>query len=63
MGIPVLYMSTDYVFDGKNPPHKESDATNPLNKYGQSKLDGEKVTMKVSESKIFQLFFNRNQYE
>eukprot|EP00794_Sanderia_malayensis_P007281 gene7281-8092_t len=42
----MLYISTDYVFDGTNPPYKPYDKPNPLNKYGQSKLDGENVTIK-----------------
>jgi dTDP-4-dehydrorhamnose reductase len=36
-----VYISTDYVFDGKNPPYKEDDRTNPLNLYGELKLEGE----------------------
>ena len=40
-----LYISTDYVFDGSNPPYKPTDKPNPLNKYGQSKLEGENVTL------------------
>ena len=40
-----LYISTDYVFDGTSPPYKPTDKPNPLNKYGQSKLDGENVTL------------------
>ncbi len=41
----MLYISTDYVFDGTKPPYKPNDTPNPLNKYGQSKLDGEKATL------------------
>ena len=41
----MVYVSTDYVFDGKNAPYKESDEPNPLNKYGQSKLEGEKTVL------------------
>lgn len=33
--------STDYVFDGENPPYKEEDQTHPLNLYGRLKLEGE----------------------
>ena len=39
----VIYISTDYVFDGKKRlPYKENDKTNPLSVYAKSKLDGEK---------------------
>ncbi|XP_021339207.1 methionine adenosyltransferase 2 subunit beta-like isoform X3 [Mizuhopecten yessoensis] len=48
-GAWVLYISTDYVFDGKNPPYNEDASTNPLNKYGVSKRDGELVTLEVSK--------------
>ena len=34
------------------PPYKIDAATNPLNKYGLSKLNGERVTIKDSEGKI-----------
>jgi dTDP-4-dehydrorhamnose reductase len=40
-GAMFVYFSTDYVFDGKNPPYKEDDETGPLNLYGQLKLESE----------------------
>ncbi|KAM7373795.1 hypothetical protein PAMP_006498 [Pampus punctatissimus] len=38
--------STDYVFDGRNPPYGEDDSPNPLNLYGRSKLEGERETLR-----------------
>jgi len=38
----LVYISTDYVFDGEKGNYKEEDKPNPINYYGLTKLEGEK---------------------
>lgn len=46
IGAKLIYVSTDYVFDGKKgSPYSEGDLINPINVYGSSKAAGEKKAM------------------
>lgn len=45
--IPILYISTDYVFDGtKQTPYTPNDKPNPINNYGLTKYQGEQAIQK-----------------
>jgi len=48
----LVYISTDYVFDGRNPPYKPGSEANPLQEYGITKLAGEKAVLGVSGAKV-----------
>jgi dTDP-4-dehydrorhamnose reductase len=55
-GIPLVHISTDYVFDGRAPldergeqrPYVESDPTGPRTAYGHTKLEGERLVLEAS---------------
>ena len=44
LGVPVVQLSSDYVFDGTlDRPYREDDPTGPIGEYGRSKLAGEQA--------------------
>lgn len=53
LDIPVVHLSTDYVFDGeKATPYEETDPVNPLSVYGRSKLEGERLLGAASDDYV-----------
>lgn len=49
--IPLIHISTDYVFDGTNyRPYTEIDKPNPISIYGKSKLEGEEAILELAHS-------------
>jgi dTDP-4-dehydrorhamnose reductase len=45
--IKLIYLSTDYVFDGLAGPYLETGNTNPINVYGKHKLEAEKIVQEL----------------
>jgi dTDP-4-dehydrorhamnose reductase len=53
LGIKLVTFSTDYVFDGsKQSGYVESDSTNPLNVYGATKLEGERLALAANPAAL-----------
>lgn len=52
-GVPVIHLSTDYVFAGDaDDPYVEADVTGPRSVYGSSKLEGERLVAQVNPQHI-----------
>ena len=53
LGIPLVYFSTNYVFDGAaTRPYREDDPLTPLSIYGQSKADGERKIIEAGADHV-----------
>lgn len=55
--IKLIQFSTDYIFDGKNGPYSEDDPPDPINFYGETKLESEKI---IKESGVDFLIIRTN---
>jgi dTDP-4-dehydrorhamnose reductase len=55
--IKLIHLSTDYIFNGENGPYSEDDPSDPVNFYGETKLESEKV---IKESGIDFLIIRTN---
>jgi len=51
----LVQVSTDYVFDGEKGNYSEFDVTRPVNKYGESKLEGEKAVMNELDEQMWSI--------
>ena len=55
-GIPMMYISTDYVFNGSGDrPWEPLDPTDPVNAYGLSKRDGETEVLRIRKHFIIRI--------
>ena len=52
IGAKIIYISTDYVFDGTKGFYEEKDKTNPISYYGLTKLEGEKAVQEICDDFI-----------
>lgn len=49
----IIFLSSDYVFDGNKGNYTENDNPNPINYYGQTKLEAEKIVLRNKKNIVF----------
>jgi len=52
IGSKLIYVSTDYVFDGEHGMYREDEQTSPINYYGESKLAGERFVREICPDSV-----------
>jgi len=51
----LIYISTDYVFDGTEPPYAVNVRPNPLSEYGSQKAEGERIVLAIPTSTVLRV--------
>lgn len=54
-GAWMIFLSTDYVFDGSMPPYDVDAPTNPLNSYGLHKVEAERLVLRVPTHSVLRV--------
>ena len=52
MGIPMVHISTDYIFNGENGPYIEDDVVDPLGVYGKIKWESEPLVLNANPQSL-----------
>ncbi len=55
VAIPIIYVSTDLVFDGEQAPYDELDAPNPVSLYGRTKAAGERAVLAYEQGTVVRI--------
>jgi dTDP-4-dehydrorhamnose reductase len=63
LGKPLVYVSTEYVFDGLRGSYCEDDATNPINVYARTKELGEHMARRAPRWLIIRVLFKPRPFE
>jgi dTDP-4-dehydrorhamnose reductase len=53
--VPLVFVSSDYVFDGLNPPYTESDPVAPVNVYGRTKAESEALVLRRKSGTVLRV--------
>lgn len=63
LGLPLVYISTEYVFDGGRGNYAEDDVPNPLNVYAASKFLGERAVLRSERTLVIRTLFKPRPFE